>query len=182
MCLNSRKSLNDEILVEIKSIPKIQNEKIYNKYNDSKIYKIYSDDGHIYYGSTYTNIFTRLRKHIENSKKNSSTKLSLYFNTIGWDKAKIEVISEHNFNDKKQLFDEEKKYIKLAYHNPLSLNTNVPISTVEEIKNLKKIWSQSEKAKQKFICECGSSVCIGYKLGHFKSKKHLKYLETKTIL
>ena len=42
--------------------------KEYNKYNNSKIYRLFSDDGYFYYGSTSENIKERLRNHIKTSK------------------------------------------------------------------------------------------------------------------
>jgi hypothetical protein len=37
---------------------------------------------------------------------------------------------------------------------------------------------QKEYRKIQFNCECGSCVSQGEKSSHFKTKKHLKYLET----
>jgi len=36
-----------------------------------------------------------------------------------------------------------------------------------------------EKAREKIECECGGKYSRSHKLRHFKSKKHLKYLESK---
>ena len=99
----------------------------YNKYNDSKIYRIYSNDGFYYYGSTYDNVMQRFLKHIDMSKRpeNKNLKLYSYFKKIGWENAKIEIIKNLNINTKNELLEEENKYIQQHINDPFCLNMRI---------------------------------------------------------
>jgi len=58
-----------------------------NKYNNSKIYKIVSNQEPLYYyiGSTTTNLKTTLHRHKADSKIFTNVKKNQYFNNINWD-------------------------------------------------------------------------------------------------
>ena len=71
-----------------------------NKYNNSKIYKIVSNQEPLYYyiGSTTTDLNLRLRRHKSYSKFNPNTKKNKYFNSINWD-IQILLIDEINVSN-----------------------------------------------------------------------------------
>ena len=54
----------------------------------------------------------------------------------------------------------------------------------EHFSNYKKQWNETNKEKvalkkgEKFSCDCGGKYTHGAKARHFKSKKHLKYIQT----
>ena len=135
-CLNMHRSLlgtdNDNADLD-KSIP----DKTYNKYNDSKIYRMYSDEGYYYYGSTIRNIVTRLCSHINDSRRNKS-KLYEYFQNIGWNNAKIELINSIDVNSKKELLEIENDYIKKHFDDRFCLNSHHPIINLQRQKETKK--------------------------------------------
>ena len=63
----------------------------YNKFNDSKIYKLQVDDGYFYFGSTTQNLSSRLNDHrIMSRNPNFQTiKVYAHINNVGWEKVKI---------------------------------------------------------------------------------------------
>ena len=62
LCLNSYSLKTKEIGPDF-TITFKENVPVYNKCNDSKIYKIYSNDNFYYYGSTIENIHERYARH-----------------------------------------------------------------------------------------------------------------------
>jgi len=68
-----------------------------SKYNNSKIYKIVSNQEPAYYyiGSTISDLNTRLRRHKADSKIHPNVKKNQYFLGINWD-VKISLIKEVN--------------------------------------------------------------------------------------
>lgn len=126
--------------------------KEYNKYNNSKIYRLFSDDGYFYYGSTSENIKERLRNHIKTSKMPvyRDSKVYKYFNEFGWNNVKIETVSEHLFETKKQLKDEKNKYIDKYVNDPKCLNTRRSVMFDEERRKTKTetescLWKDTKK-------------------------------------
>ena len=139
LCLNMKfynKSLQRDVT---KTLIDNTDNKEYNKYNNSKIYRLFSDDGYFYYGSTSENIKERLRTHIKTSKMPvyRDSKVYKYFNEFGWNNVKIETVSEHLFETKKQLMDEENKYIDKYINDPKCLNTRRSVMLDEERRKAK---------------------------------------------
>ena len=150
MCLNMRSSARNNLKDNTKVLEnEANNKQPYNKYSNAKIYKIYSDEGYFYYGSTIQNIHRRFVKHQQLSikEKQKQSKLYNYFNTKGWDTAKIEVISEHNFSSKKELLTEENKYIHQLFDNPFCLNGQHAILNEEKRKYHNKEYRKLNKDK-----------------------------------
>ena len=63
LCLNSYHLIKNKATGQDFNIVFQEDIPIYNKYNDSKIYKIYSNDNFYYQGSTIENIHERFARH-----------------------------------------------------------------------------------------------------------------------
>jgi hypothetical protein len=61
------------------------------------------------------------------------------------------------------------------------INGIVKVDTIKEYKNL--YWKNNkdklnEKRREKYECDCGSTICKGERSRHQKSKKHQEYIKT----
>ena len=119
----------------------------FNKYSDSKIYKITSIDNSIpfcYYGSTTQSIEHRFYMHKASFKhwmKNQSKPMATtypFFKEHGVDKFKIELVAGLNCKTHKELLTLER------YHtdNNNCVNKNKPIISIEELKEMKRNTSR----------------------------------------
>lgn len=108
-----------------------------NRFYDSKIYKLYHEDGHYYIGCTTQNISSRLNDHKLESKQNINHGRLVYKyikDHGGWDKVKIILIERFRLNDRSELLREEDRYIQANKHNPMCLNSMGPSrQTIPEI-------------------------------------------------
>jgi len=162
------------------------------KYNQSHIYKLCCKDTDItdiYIGST-TNFRHRKYEHKSccnsiNNKKHNYKVYQFIREHGGWENWTMILIENVNCNAKLELHQKERYYIEKL--KP-SLNQQLPSRTQEElleyqkehnkeyrIKNKDKI---NEYQKKKFTCECGGKFTICHKNQHFKTKKHIKFLQT----
>ena len=82
----------------------------------------------------------------------------------------IEKAKEYRDNNKKEIAEQKKQ------HYEKNKKEIAEKQQQHYQKNKKEI---NEKKKQKFTCECGSTVRLSDKARHFKSKKHIKFLENK---
>ena len=132
---------------------------------------------HFYYGSTTSELAKRLYSHCQDGTKNprmSGNRLYSHINSIGWKHAKISLIEEIKFTTKEQLRRAENKYIVESLKNPLCLNSNRSIVTMEERKAL---VSERSKRKQtakhlQVVCDCGMVTTVGRKQQHLNSVNH----------
>ena len=174
MKINIPSAINGETTLECNEI---ENSIEYNKYNDSKIYRIYSDEGFYYWGSTIKNVSERFSEHIISSKGiEENSRVHNYFNNIGWENAKIEVVKTLKLNSKKELLEEENKYIHNHINNPLCLNTQHAVLNLENKLAKRKTYNYkytemnktklNEQHKQYYIknrdkfIECRHQYCI----------------------
>ena len=152
------------------------------------IYKL-TDGELVYYGSTIQTLHRRLLQHKKKFNDCSS-------NSLNRDNLTIELVEE--VEDKEQLKWRERYYIE----NNECVNKHRPIQTKEEYKinelKQKKIYyaKNTELLKQKFKdyhaknrelilqkkkkpyhCECGSVVRCSDKQKHFRSKKHINFID-----
>ena len=159
-----------------------------NKYQNGKIYKLVCDNSPlVYYGSTSQKyLCDRLASHKYNCKKRNCGSKELF--NLG--KVSIHLIEKYPCNSKKELEDREKIYIKFILKNfdyKIICNKKIPSRTKEEAeiydkercKNYyyKNKEEQDKKNKKNFNCPCGGKYTYSSKSRHFKTKKHLKYLE-----
>jgi hypothetical protein len=85
----------------------------YNKYNNSKIYKIWSPQTEfIYIGSTYQMLCKRLADHKSFYKMNTGTIKCSSFEIIKYDDVKIELIENLSCNNKEELTKREGEIIR----------------------------------------------------------------------
>ena len=123
-----------------------------NEYQEGKIYKIVSDvSDEVYYGSTCKTLTERLKKHVGNfncfiknhptdykdilrSKKRSSNadRLTMSFVVIdsGLENVRIELVENYPCDNKKELHEREKHYIK----NNECVNKFIPSRSIQEYK------------------------------------------------
>jgi len=160
-----------------------------NKFSNSKIYRIVNDiNGMTYYGSTHQKLSKRMGDH-RASYKIKKNKTYLKFGEIS--DCKIFLIENFPCDSKEELLKRERYYIESMN----CINTQIPGQTMKEwyIKNkdilkqkskefrLKNIDKIKEQKKTRTICECGLDVNKDGIARHKRSKKHIKFMESKSI-
>jgi hypothetical protein len=130
-----------------------------SNYNNGKIYRLQSKDGHYYIGSTITSLQKRFDSHkytITHKKGNGKYK---YFEKIPISDINIELIESYSCNSKKELLERENYYIKLNMNDVLCLNTYHTVhdekeyrlkyntENKEEISERKKIYYEEHKVE-----------------------------------
>jgi len=161
-----------------------------------KIYKIIDNiNGNIYIGSTIQTLNQRLNGHkydynrYLNNKHNYVTSCDIIKNND----YRIELIKYVIYKDKKELHQRERYYIE----NNICVNKCIPFRTQKEYNKQYKINNKEhskqyyidnkeylkeydkERKKIKYNCECGTIVSQARKARHFKSKKHINFMNIK---
>jgi len=160
-----------------------------SKYSNGKIYKLTSSQtDKVYIGSTITSLNNRFSNHKSHYKswlKSQMDKITSY-DLLQYEDVKIELIKEFPCETKKELEKEEGKIIL----DNNCVNKYVAGRTRKEYveANKEKInerrkentriyrHKNKEKINEKFTCECGSNYIYKHKSRHFKTKKHLKFV------
>ena len=177
-------------------------------YNNTKIYKIESDNGDkIYIGSTTKErLSQRMANHRINYKqceKNEHNKCRSFilFDEYGIDNCRIVLIESYPCKTKDEALSREAYYIKSL----ACVNKNIPGRTREQYKidnpdydknyyicNKEKVLESCkiyrdenkekicEKNKKLYSCICGSISRCRAKARHEKSVKHLKFISSLT--
>ena len=174
-----------------------------NCYNNGIIYKLCCKDPTIkdvYVGSTCA---FRMRKanhkskcNNENDKKYNTYVYKFIRENGGWDNWDMVEIKQFNCETKRELDKEERAVLEQLGG---TLNSYTPYKTKNEYKEEIKKWHQAhkeengeygkayrlankeqihEKDKEKFICDCGSSLRKRGNSRHLKTEKHQKYLNS----
>ncbi len=102
-----------------------------------RIYKLTSTQSNqCYIGSTTRSIYTRLTEHNYNyyQYKNGKYHYTSSYDIVKFDDAKIELLEEREFKDKKEMLERERFYID---SNENAVNQRNPITTKEDIKERK---------------------------------------------
>ncbi len=148
----------------------------------AKVYKLYCDDGHFYYGSTVQKYLSaRYHSHKTDSKEEcmKNNKVYSHINKIGWDRVKIILVEEFIFTSREDMRRRENIHIVKDLNNPLCLNHNR--SFVTDSQRLEKIYERkrklSELSKVVVKCECGLETTNGRKDQHTNSFKHRSRME-----
>ncbi len=153
-----------------------------------KIYKLIDNTNeNIYIGSTTRTLNQRLSKHKSDYNRflNSKGRNVTSYNIIKNNDYRIELIKYVIYKDKKELFQRERYYIE----NNNCINKNIPLRTHKEyyIDNKEHYkeyrGDNKERIKEyriiKFQCDCGSLIVKCQKDRHFKSKKHINFMNIK---
>ena len=177
----------------------------YNRYNNSKIYKLINTvDDTFYIGSTTSTLSNRLYWHRSNSKRDidKNRKIYVHFRNIGFENVRIVLIEEFNLKNKDQLRREEENYIEKYKHDPNCLNSKRAFLTDQEkheysimkCRNYKSIHKDkiseynkeyhklnaekiNERKMTKLKCECGCEITKCSYAEHLRSKKHLNLID-----
>lgn len=164
-----------------------------NKFKRGKIYKLVSsfNDG-VYIGSTTEkNLNNRLCRHLYDYKrfKDGKGDYITSFDIIKDGDVKIILLEEYSCDSISELLNREKFYIE----NNRSVNKIIPARSKKDSnkkyreENKKKISDQrkdyrlrnKEKINEKKICECGGKYTWNNKSIHFRSLKHIKFIDSK---
>jgi len=161
-------------------------------FTNAKIYKLCSKDENIkdiYIGSTI-NYMNRLISHRCNcnNENQSKYKYKVYDfirNNGGFNNWTMKIISHVKVKNKSQLKKLERSAIDLFQP---TLNSSIPgrtnkeyyIDNCEKIKEAMRVYriNNKEKLYKKNICECGGRYMHDNKSSHFKTKKHINYINS----
>ena len=172
-------------------------------YKQGKIYKIECNiTGLVYIGSTCKKKLSgRMTGHRSSYKKYLNHKGKYYsvFKVMENKDYDIILIEDFPCNSKDQLFARERYYtntiecVNLCKGQGLLLELGIQeynkqhsvkyrSENAVQIKEKKRVYYENNKDKlnEKFTCSCGGKYICHNRLRHFKTKKHLKYLEEQT--
>ena len=122
----------------------------YNRYNNSKIYKLINTiDDTFYIGSTTAPLSKRLSWHKQNSKKENLKNIKVYqhLNIIGFENVKIVLINEFYLNNREELLRSENDYIEMYKNDPNCLNSYRAFLSEEEHNQYMKKYREDNKEK-----------------------------------
>ena len=160
-----------------------------SKYSQGKIYKLTSSQtDKVYIGSTIKSLndrFSGHKYHYKSWLKSQVNKITSC-DLLQYTDVKIELIKEFPCESRKELEKEEGKMIL----DNNCVNKEIAGRTRKEYRddNKDKIKIQmkeyravnknkiNEQSKKKYDCECGGNYIYVNKSRHFKSKKHLKFV------
>jgi hypothetical protein len=161
--------------------------KVNMDYSRTIIYKIVCKDllvTDMYVGHT-TNFIKRKQQHKSRCNNENDRIYNLFvYQTIrytgGWSNWDMIEIEKYNCNDVNEALKRERYWIEEL---KATLNKCIPSRTQKEYRNehkeqkLKYRLDNKEKRSKKFVCECGGKYTHNDKATHFKTIKHLKYLD-----
>jgi hypothetical protein len=117
------------------------------------IYRLTSKcDGYFYIGSTMKSLDNRMKHHKALLKDPVRCRSPVYthFNTVGWDNnAEIELIQQYANVARDQLRQYEKDELMKVVDNPLCLNRNRPLRTLEDKKDSDKEYGRIRREQNK---------------------------------
>jgi vacuolar-type H+-ATPase subunit H len=180
-----------------------------NNYHNGKIYRIISPsaDG-MYIGSTIRPLNQRLQDHKLHYKRylNGKYHYVTSFELVKYDDCKIELICDYHCNSKKELCEKEGE----IQREMDCINKNIAGRTKKEwcdenrdemLKQRKKHYEDnkdeilkyqkkhyednkdeiSKRRSVKITCECGAIIRNDGKLQHYKTNKHIKFVESSSF-
>jgi hypothetical protein len=165
-------------------------------YANGKIYKIEPlidhDEGDIYIGSTTKNLLCqRMDKHrgaYRQWKNGNRDKVMSFdiFDKYGLENCVITLLETVNANSKDELHTRERYYIQsmkcINKYIPMRTDKEYYEDNKSEISEYQKQHYKDnkdkilEKKKIKFTCDCGAICVVHKKQRHFKTQKHIQYL------
>ena len=133
----------------------------------------------VYIGST-KQIKQRIFDHKSECKRNGTQPIYMFINVNGgFDNWAFEILDEIEVEGKKR-YEIEREFIEKY---PLNLNSEIPTRPRNEVykdkgDNYKRMMKRRIKWNAvRWECECGSNIRRGDKAIHFRSKKHINYIE-----
>ncbi len=157
-------------------------------YQNSKIYKIVSNKGPmVYFGSsTLERLCQRMAIHMSDYKRWKNGKANdvssyILFDEYGPENCNIVLVETVQCNSRDELNAREKFYIE----NYECVNKNITGRTSKEYyadnkdsinEHIKK-YQKEKNLSEKCACDCGGKYTMLNKNVHFKSKKHLKFID-----
>lgn len=155
-------------------------------YQNGKIYMIESLIGDCrYIGSTCQKLSQRMTDHKKRyryGKLNCKSK-----EVLKYDDAKIYMILTYPCDSKEELFAMEGKYIRETECVNKQIAGRTKKQYREDNKEYTKEYNKKyreknkeillKKEKEKYTCVCGSTIRKSDKARHFKTKRHLKFIE-----
>lgn len=173
-------------------------------YKQGRIYKIVSPCGMTYYGSTTQRICNRMKNHINEIEKNRNKDCTA--NRVIDAGGEIYLVEMYPCNSEDELKAREAWYIRyrpcvnvkipgrtwdeyyqdnrgklLAYQKEYRTNNKEKVIARNKryYQNNKQEINRKNKLRdsQKYNCECGSTCRRGDKSKHFRTKKHMMWIE-----
>jgi len=145
-------------------------------YSQGKIYMITAnnaDEGDVYIGSTCEKLYKRMGHHRDNYRIRKTHTSRNLFDKYGIENCFIKLIKDYPCNDKKELWDEEAKYI----NETKCVNRFIPNRTKKQYTldtKDKKIQYDKDRRKIKYECVCcNKTISLSHKADHEKTKTHL---------
>ena len=145
-------------------------------------YKLYCKDEDIhevYIGST-KDLKQRIYDHKSECNVGGTQPIYMFINVNGgFDNWAFEILDEIDVEGKKR-YEIEREFIEKY---PLNLNFEIPTRPRNEVykdkgENYKRMLKyRKEWSATRWQCECGSNIRQGDKAIHFKSQKHIIYVE-----
>tara|TARA_R110000824_G_scaffold150662_1_gene321365 strand:+ start:282 stop:725 length:444 start_codon:yes stop_codon:yes gene_type:complete len=139
-------------------------------------YKLYCKDEDIYavYIGSTKDLQARIWAHKTECNLGSTHPVHMFINVNGgFENWAFEILDEIEVESKEEKLKIERKFVEKF---SLNLNCELPGRTRKEWKkdNAEKIKKWKE---ERFTCECGSKIRQAEKPRHFRTQKHINYIE-----
>lgn len=138
----------------------------------------------VYIGST-RNLKNRMYQHKQKSKNFPNRKIYKFINSNGgwnnWEYKICKVLkkTEDGCFFERQFIDNSENTLNIVMPY-LSENERLNYYKNYRENNKEKFQIYKKKYRQKmFICECGSNICFNNRSTHFKTKKHINFINKK---
>ena len=132
------------------------------------IYKLEDQIHKFYYiGSTTKSLKERYRNHKADSKRQPNRKLYVYINKAGWDNIAILPLKEVLVESIKDIWKEEKDYVKACIHDNKCLNVNLPFLDEEE----KKMYFKDYKHRDREHYQQNKEKILQRQREHYQQNK-----------
>ena len=120
-----------------------------NRYSNSKVYKMYDDEGYFYIGSTCLQLHQRFYHHKVDSLRRPTAKIYQPFTREKFINKFIKIILIESFvlNSNEELIREKDKFIQQHIHDDKCLNTHYAILN-QENRKLKQDKYSKENAEK----------------------------------
>jgi hypothetical protein len=142
----------------------------YNKYHDSKIYKIVSPSTKdVFIGATYRSLHDALGECRRNSRKYKSgvnTKHVMYYDIMEYGDCQIVLLENYKCESIKELNKRKRYWIE--QHEGYQINKVIPSRQANEYNR--------EHRKLKYDCPCGVTCRRVHKSIHEESNHHRNYI------